>query len=583
VNIRKPNDRKSTFGSPKLVVSHDDIDQESMELLMASYLESAAKAREDVVAFFEFVMRDITGAIQGPLVMAPHQKVGLDFVMHHDRSVLMWPVSFSKTFCAAGLTLWMLGRDPEMRGAVISATEGQAQKIVTIVRDYIMSSPELKLVFPHLRPSTRPGDPWSQTAITVERRAGIKDNSLTAYAVLSDAILGSRLSWVIIDDVLSGENTATQEMREKIIKHVGEKCLTRLDPPPKGKVVMINTPWHPKDIVHHARDVYGWATLRMDILGDIEFWNDAITDKPFLSNKVPNPFYEKYWDCPLVRAGDQARQTSSGGNIGRLIAHDPDPIDSKLLWPEFRGWDFVEKSQRENLPITFNQSYRCIVRDDASSMCKTEYIETCKAVARQLAVYSMVSEYRGPNLTFTGIDLAFAPGEERDETAFFTFEARPGGINVILDIDVGQWPVPLILEKAFEKHERYGSFLMVENNGGMEMFSQFALRQNRSLPVKTYNTQHFTKVNPTLGIPAIFVELMNGAWAIPNTIRGEIHPMVKKWIDSCLYYVPDKHTFDVLMASFLARELKRQFVGLGGDPGTTGGPGTSIGMSIMSR
>jgi len=563
--------------------SHDDLDPEMIDLLTGSLLETAARAREDIVTFFEFVMRDITGTIRGPLHLAPHQRVGLDFIMAHDRCACMWPVSFSKTFCAAGLSLFMLGNDPELRGAVISATEQQAQKIITIVRDYIKTSPELKLVFPHLAPSRRPGDPWSQTAITVDRRAGIKDASLTAYSVESPAILGSRLSWVIIDDVLSEENTSTQEQREKVIRLIDSNVLSRIDAPPKGRAVLINTPWHPQDIVHHARDNYGWATMRMDIYGDIEVWDDASVDRPFIGDAIPNPKYGKNWDSDLLRPGDQKNQTSAGGSICRLVDHDPDKDNAKLLWPELRGWEFVEKNKREKLPITFNQMYRCIVRDDASSLCKSEYIETCKKVGRDLAIHSMVSEYKGPNLTFTGIDLAFAPGEERDETAFFTFEARPGGLNVILDVEVGQWPVPVILDKAFQKHEKYGSFLMVENVGGQEMFAQFALRQNRSLPIKTYNTQHYTKVNPTLGIPALFVELMNGAWAIPNTVRGEIHPMIKKWIDACLYYVPDKHTFDVLMASFLARELKRQFVGLGGDPGQAGQSGGAIGQSIMSR
>jgi hypothetical protein len=34
---------------------------------------------------------------------------------------------------------------------------------------------------------------------------------------------------------------------------------------------------------------------------------------------------------------------------------------------------------------------------------------------------------------------------------------------------------------------------------------------------------------------------------------------VQQWVDDCLYYQPDAHTGDVLMAAYLAREQAREF------------------------
>ena len=576
--------RKSTTNSkpkstlPERIESYDDLNQEIVKAVTTNLLATAAEAREDVFKFFEFVMKDFTGKV--PVIhLAPHQKIGLEFMMAHERSVNMWPIGTSKTWIALGLTLFFLGRDPELRGAVVSATEEQAKKIVGLARSYIENSVELHLVFPDLRRSVREGDQWTQTAITVERRQGIKDASLTAYGADSPRIIGSRLNWVIIDDVLNGENTNTKELRDKLVEDLDMNVLSRVDSHGWSKVIMINTPWHPEDVIHHARDNMGWACMRMDILGDVEVWDDEACFKQYLERGTPNPKFGKTWDSNLLRPADPKDPTS---RICRLVEHDPDPKNDKLLWPDVRGWEYIEQQKRQYLPVHFNRLHRCLVRDDASSMCKVEYIDKCLKVARDIGCFGLVSEYKGPNLTFTGVDLAISEGEEHDDTAFFTFEARPGGLNVILDVEIGQWDGPTIVDKVFQKCQAYNSIVRVENNGAQQYLIQFALRRNLSIPIKPHTTEKRAKIDPTQGIPGLFVEFFNGGWAIPNNMRGEKHPMVRKFIDACLYYTPKRHTFDVLMAAYFAREQKREFVGLTGDPGVAGQGGTP-GMTIMSR
>ena len=453
---------------PDSIVAYDDLTLEILTAITQNVMAKASRAREDIFEFFEFVMKDFTGK---PIKLAPHQRVGLEFMMAHGRSVNMWPVGTSKTFIAVGLTLFFMGRDPTIRGAVVSATEEQAKKIVALVRGYIEGSTELHLVFPALRQSTREGDQWTQTSLTIERPRGIKDASLTAYGVDSPRIIGTRLNWVVLDDLLNDENTSTQELRTKLVMSLDQAILSRVDAVGESndrwsKVVMINTPWHPKDVVHHARDEYGWACMRMDCLGDIEVWDDRRCFERFLEGstgiRIPNPMFGKTWDSELLRPADPL---DSSSRLCRLIAHDPDPHNNNLLWPEVQGWTWIEQQRSEKLPVVFNQLHRCLARDDATSMCKQSYIDKCLKVARDLGIFSFVSEYKGPNLTFTGVDLAISEGEEHDETAFFTFEARPGGLNVILDIESGQWDGPTIIDKLFQKQAAYNSIVRVENNG----------------------------------------------------------------------------------------------------------------------
>lgn len=544
-------------------------DPTEAEMVRDSLLAQANLAREDPAVFFDFVMRDFSENKR--IKLAPHQRVALDFAMEHDRCVIIAPIGTAKTFLAVGLTLFLLGQDRTSRGGVVSATEAQAAKIVKVVRDYIEQSQELRLVFPELRQSFRDGDPWTQTALTVDRPPGLKDPSLSAYGLDSGLITGSRLKWLVIDDVLNRENVSTNDQRVKVKEWIESSALSRLDPK-GGRIIFMNTTWHPDDAINQAEKA-GWASMRMDAYGDI-FIQDDIMDE-IRAETVGVPF--EPWDSEHLRPADDNPENPAC----RLTAHDPDPSNSVTLWPDRYSHAFLEEKRRTILPVIFNQQYRSQSRDDASAMCKQEYIDKCLKVARDLGVYSMVSEYTGSNLTFTGVDLAVSPGEENDDTAFFTFEARPDGMNVILDLQVFQSTGPDILKKLFEVQKRYNSIVRVESNAAQMYIKQFALAEDLSFPLYPHVTGR-AKAHPEHGVPGFFGEMMNGAWALPNTRHGIKHPEISRLCDASLYYSPSKHTADILMACYFAREQKRAFLGAGGKPGNANAGG-NVAASVLTR
>ncbi len=532
-------------------------------------LGRALRAREDVCEFFEFVMR--SEHEQAPVKLMPHQRLAFEFIQAHSRTVNIFPVGHSKTYLSAALTLWLMGRNPTLRGVIMCAAEAQASKVLSLVRDYIEASRELRLVFPHLRPSPREGDPWTQTQLTIDRPRGIKDPTLVAAGLDSKRIVGSRLSWVIIDDVLNRENSNTEEQRVAVREYLDSSVLSRIDVA-GGKAVVLNTPWHPKDVVHQLEEL-GWATMRMGIDGDIIVRDDK--QKRDFAKEHDLPWQP--WDSALIRA----RTRDPNDEACRLVAHDPDPQNQVRLWPERFTDQVVAQLQFDHLPYEYNRLYRCICRDDETNMCKVEYVERSKLNARKLGVHSMVTEYRGPNPTFTGVDLAVDVGPKNDQTAFFTFEARPDGMRVILDVDVGQWAGPDILRKLFQKQQAYQSIVCVESNAAQKYIKQFALEVDKAANVKARTTGR-AKAHPQYGVAGFFLEMANGGWAFPNDKHHRMHPQLTRLVDACIYYVPDKHTADVLMAVYMAREQARDW-GIGPKrPEGFGGP-ANIGASIMSR
>lgn len=507
---------------------------EDEELLVAALLERADLARSSPQAFFDFVIRhEKTNA---HLVCAPHQRVFLSFVAHYPRCVVRMPVGTSKTYLTTALTMRLLGQDPTSRGAFVSATENQSKKPVAMVRDYIEQSADLQLVYPTLRKSPRKTDPWSQEAITVDRPPGIRDPSLRAVG-LDGAIDGSRLNWIVVDDILNRENAATKASREKVGEWFESSVLSRVDPD-DGRIIVTNTPWHLEDLTYRLEKA-GWPTLTMGVSGDIELAN---CDD---------------WDC------DDIVPSTKQGDLYRLRDH-AEPLTefgevldfTTPLWPGRYSWEAI-RELREDSGYTlqkYNQLYECRVRAEETAACKTEWIDRAKEAGRGILP---ASTYAGTNLTVTGVDLAVGRGSQYDNTALFTFEQLDDGRRRVLDVEYGQWDAPTIVRKIIGKAQAFKSLVMVENNAAQDYIRQFVLAWNASIPVKAYTTGR-NKAHPEHGINGLFIELENGAWIIPSSSSGATTPGIAKWVEECLYYQPEKHPGDVLMACWLAMELARQ-------------------------
>lgn len=562
-------------------------DRAKVELLKRRLALVAGRARRSLPAFFEFVMR-AHPTLERVKVM-PHQRVFLDFVSAHERAVGILPVGASKTFLTTGITLAMLGEDPTLRGAVVSATQTQAAKTVGMVSDYVRSSNELRLVYPDLRPSDRQRDPWTQTAITVARPPGIPDPSLVAVGI-DGAISGARLNWIIVDDVLNEENTKTPEQREKVRSWLDSSVLSRLDP--KGaRVVVINSAWHPEDIVHHLEKA-GWPTLRMDILGGVQVQDDLGTMAERERARLP---WEPWTHPELRPASPDPNET-----YYRLRSHDPDPKNETPLWPERYPAEWIER-KRDDYALAggaaeFNRLYMSQCRDDASAFCKSDWVEECKANARAAGHHGFVRRYNGPNLVVAGVDLAFRKGRTADRTCIFVAECQldlgvyvpgrqrvPMGRRRILEVQLGQWDAPEIAKRLVDLPTRYPRIVVrVEDNAAQIALTQMLRSFDVSLPIKTHTTGK-NKSNVEYGVQAVFLDMQNGAWLIPCDPSGRCPPEIEEWIQGCLYYSPNLHTHDALMASWMAREQAREWGALNPAREGANGMSGSIGMQILAR
>ena len=215
-------------------------------------------ARRSAAAFIEYALRN--EADDTVLRNAEFHEEWHEHLEENRRAILICPVEFGKTQqIAVGKVLHLLGTNPEWRGAIISSTAKQAEKVLRQVRSEIERNPRVREVFPHLRPSERQEDPWHTSAITVARKTRSKDPSLQAMGLFGP-LVGSRLDFCVLDDVLDFENTRTEEMRKKTLEWVDTTVITRLTE--HAVLFAIGTPWHPDDLLHGLGKRPGYITKR---------------------------------------------------------------------------------------------------------------------------------------------------------------------------------------------------------------------------------------------------------------------------------------------------------------------------------
>lgn len=539
-----------------------------IEQVQRALLRRAGAARTNPREFFSFVIRE--EVTQKRVQCRPFQILLFKFVEHFDRCVVRMPVGSSKTFTMAGLSMFLLGKNVTTRGAIISASQEQAKKPVGMVRDYIATSHELKLVFPHLRRSTRLSDPWTQSKITIERPPGIRDPSLSAVGY-KGKLPGSRLNWILVDDILTEENTSTEEQRKAVSTWFASTVLSRRDI--RGtKIVVTNTPWNPTDLTYQLEKA-GWPTLTIDINGNIFFSNTCEDD---LLPGVPLP-REGEFDCDDIRPSKVGIENKAH----RLTAHDSpefnpdlehldvadrfahgdgtyfDEYDVVPLWPEKFGREEIEQLKveyRANMH-QYYRIYECKCRDDESAKVKVEWIEKCKEKARDLGIFTFTSKWTKGN-SFTGVDLGIGKKATNDRTSVFTFAVLPDNHRQILRIDSGHWSGSEVINLLQLHHDSYGSIIRVETNAAQDLIRQWALERNISLPVRGMPTGK-NKRSKTHGVESLFVEIENAAWLIPNDPMGGVVESVQRFIDTLLYYNPMKHTGDELMSAWIGLEQAR--------------------------
>jgi hypothetical protein len=373
-------------------------------------------ARRDFAAFAEYAFG---------LELGRHHRLWAEEVEAHPRLVVLAPVENGKsTLLSIAYPLWRLGRDPNLRVALISETFAQATRPLAAIREAIVRNPRVREVFPGLRPNAGSREKWSDSEIVVERTAALKDPSVLALGVMGP-LLGARVDLAVLDDVTSWENSYTGAQRAKVVAWFKSTLVGRVTP--AGKIIVVGTPW--------AAD---------DLLGQLQ------ASSEYRSVRTP----------AISEAGEP-------------------------LWPEV--WPLARLHQRrcEIGEVEFSRQMLLQVVSDATSRFKEAWFERAFKAAQDAGA-ALVDRWEGRRPTFTGVDLGVGQTEAHDMSAIFTLALMPGGKRQVLAIESGRWQAPELVARVKAAHERFRSRVRVESNAAQAYLVQFL--RGAGVPVEAHTT-----------------------------------------------------------------------------------------------
>lgn len=365
-------------------------------------------AREDSLAFCSYVLRDEE---TGDRIMHSRSHETWHRMLDaHRRAVIWGHVECGKTFSVSvGRVLFELGKNPSLRVAVVSNTDGMSQKICRVMGKYIEGSPQIKEVFPDLKRDK--SAPWTAHQITVVRPTRSRDPSIQTCGVHGN-ILGARLDLVVLDDVVDYENSVSPVLRQDLIHwwhSTLEGRLTR-----NARVWVLGMVWDAEDLLH---------TL------------------------AKNPVY--------------------------VSMRSPVVDENGPTWPSRWPQDRIDEKALAMGPLEAERQLYCREVSRTEARFRPEWIRKCldRGEGRDL-LHALPVIPPGCRVV-TGVDLGVRDHHTSALTVLFTILVHPNEDREVIGIESGKWHGDEIVSRIIEVHRRFGSLVVVENNAAQDFIVQF--------------------------------------------------------------------------------------------------------------
>lgn len=408
-------------------------------------------------------------------------------------------------------TLWELGKNPNLRVLLLSATSQLPEKMLSGIKADIEHNAFVQAVFPHLRPGRRKGqNSWSNTQIHLDRQDNLTDPSVEC-AGLTTKILGKRVDLIVADDFLNVENTLTPYMRKQVWDKIQAEALSRRPPHLPSRAWFLGHPW---------------------------------TEDDAMAQACMQPGVRK------LITGARVQRTSTGRVI---TSADPEWNEVLEWWPLIPALWTKEALQQRIASLGWAARFMidCLFMRKGGMGFSPEALALALMNGRGLTFVPHWNPLTTGDETYTGVDVS--SGEAEDETVIFTaVKIRATGRRRVLEIQAGKWTGPEIMERIHDVYARYKSTIAVESNGVQKWLRQFIRDDSAHVtPVLDHHTGG-NKHALQWGIKHMEMELAKpGRWIFPRPADMLEQPCaeIMSLVRGALNYSGDlKHTSDYLMA-----------------------------------
>lgn len=286
-----------------------------------------AKGLGDLFVFNKHVL----GVEEGKAKLGAFHKQLCRFIrndMKRKKLILMPRGHLKSTLITIGYTTQRIVENPNVRVLLLNATWQMSVDFLSEVKRHLTQNEYLQELYGSV--ADNPTE-WSADRITLQRTdMNIKGPTVWATGIESN-LVGSHPDLIIMDDVVTRENTGNREQMEKVILRYKD-ALDLLEP--GGQLIIIGTRWAPGDLYEWLMDKDGGARKSFDILIERAYTGDLITGEDF----------QALWPEKFDMKELQTRQREKGWyEFSSQYLNNPIPqedADFKKAW--FQYYDYQE-------------------------------------------------------------------------------------------------------------------------------------------------------------------------------------------------------------------------------------------------
>lgn len=285
-----------------------------------------AKALENLFVFNKHVL----GVEEGKEKLGAFHKELCTFVtddIHKKKLILLPRGHLKSTLVTIGYSVQQICKNPNVRILILNATWQMAVDFVTEIKSHLTKNEYLKELYGDLGFEA---PEWSQDRITINRTdTNIKGPTVWASGIESN-LVGSHPDLIIMDDLMTRDNTNTREAIEKIILRYKD-ALDLLEP--GGQLIVIGTRWVESDL-------YSWL---MDKDLAIHKSYDMMVKRAYTGDLITGENFQALWPAKFDQKELQTRQREKGWyEFSAQYLNDPVPeedADFKREWFQYYNWE----------------------------------------------------------------------------------------------------------------------------------------------------------------------------------------------------------------------------------------------------
>lgn len=411
------------------------------------------------------------------------------------RLLIVAPPGHAKsTYVSLVFPSWWMGKNPEKAAILVSNTSTQAEAFLASIKATIADNDQYKQVFPEALPDEARG--WTQEKLFLANRENKSrpDPNLMSTG-MTGPVLGRRAELVIVDDPTSQKDAGSEKVMRDQKLWFKETLMSRVKP--GGRVVVILTRWHDKDLASMLVNDMDFEVVHMAAIGDEEggAYVDYLPSGAQPTNEIDPRLLEiqKEVEAEGHRAKIVRSATASTRFAVRKYLHED---GERALWAWEHDMAALNRFKKDYGTVRFNLVYQGDPTGMSGDIFKRDWFQ----------YYGPNEEVKKapPNANiFQSVDTAITKNTSSDYTVVTTVARDSKGNIYVLDVKREKLEAPDQPKHIITEYKKHAPiFVLMETvQAGLATFQHIV---RTGIPIRKYNPRTKDKESRARSASAIY-------------------------------------------------------------------------------